>query len=162
MANTTPTPATREQHLLVVGKLEHNSAAAEGIMFGAFRVITGLQPSVARAIFYALDSVPGKKNILRRVADELKLDAVEMGLLQKIMDSADVANNQRKQVAHGMMSFLGDVKIWSPKNQPQPKIPSQEWHNDLLSRSQSAGNDAKAAFEALCQKRGVPPQISFE
>jgi hypothetical protein len=158
MANT---PVTHEQHLLTVGKLEHNAAAAEGIMFGAFTLIGGLKPNISRAIFYALDSFPGKRGLLRRVAEEQKLDATETELMEKIISGAEVANNQRKQVAHGMMSFA-TVRIYSPKNQPQPKIPSKEWHNDLLQKSQAAGLAAKAAFEALCQKRGVPPTIDFE
>jgi hypothetical protein len=158
MANT---PVTREQHLLVIGKLEHNAASAEAILFGTFTLIAGLTPSLARAIFYTLDSVPGKKNLVRRVAEE-RADAKEKEIIEIIFSGVDATNNQRKQVAHGAMTYAGELKIYSPKNQPQPKIPSQEWHNDLLEKSHAAGMEAKTAFEALCQKRGVPARIEFE
>jgi len=158
---TKNTPVTRDEHLIVVGKLEHNAASAEGLLYGAFYIICKLEPKLARAIYYSLDSVPGKKNLVRRATAEYA-DAKEKELLEVMYTGLDITNNQRKQVAHGAMTWGGELKIYSPRNQAQPKIPSKEWHTDLLQKSQAAGMDAKAAFEALCQKRGVPMKIEFE
>lgn len=163
----TGTPVTPDEHHVIVGKLEHNACAAEAMMFAVFRILSGTSVKVARAIFYTLDSFPGKKNLLLRVARETA-NPEELDLIDLVISGVEKCNNQRKQVAHSIMLFTdtstmsGLTKIISPKTDGKGKLPSKEWHAHLLEDSYSGGQEVTSAFQKICQKRGVPPKVDFE
>ncbi len=61
------TLATSDEFLIAVGKLVHNASVNEAFMFSAFKILSVCPAKTARAIFYTLDSFPGKKTLLTRV-----------------------------------------------------------------------------------------------
>ena len=161
MANT---PVSSNEHLIIVGKLEHLATVTELILCGALRVLLGCQPKVARAIFYTLDSFPGKRNLLQRVVAEVGDDR-DKTLVDAMIAAAERASNQRRQVAHAVVFFkeqdLGSsFKIFSPKSGDEKQV-SKEWHQHLYDHSSEAQKAGLEAYAELCQKRGVPLLIDL-
>ena len=62
------TPASQEEHLVMVGKLVQNAAITESLMFTAFKILSGCPLNIARAIFYTLDSFPARKPLLKGIS----------------------------------------------------------------------------------------------
>jgi hypothetical protein len=153
------TQVTSEEHLIIVGKLEHNAAATELAMCTALRVLLGCAPNVARAIFFTLDSFPGKRQLLRRIVREVG-DAKEAELVEDIIAASEKSNNQRKEVAHALMLFDADnlasgFKVYSPKSHDK-KLATKEWHQHLFDASFQALTEGMTALAKLCEKRQVP------
>lgn len=171
--STKNTPAIAEELYEYLAKLVQNGANGEAVMSTTFKIISGIsKPNLARAIFYTLDSFPGRKALLTRVA-EVNGDATETALVKTIIDACEVANNQRREVAHAVMivDYRSDIKtkkltpirIVNPKTGGHGKVVTTEWLEDLLGKSfQALEKKGRPAFEKLCQKRGVPPEVDFQ
>lgn len=132
-------------------------------MFSAFRVLSGCNTDIARAIFYTLDSFPGKKTLLRRVA-RITANEAEKALVEDIISASEQSNNQRREIAHSLM-WLTERKADASFHAFTPKgghrLATKEWHQNLMQHSREALKAGRQAFEQLCQKRGVPPQVCF-
>lgn len=90
---------TEDEYFHAVGQIIHLCTEAENAMFAAFAFLAHCDRELARAIFYTLDSFPGRRTLLRRTAT-IVCDAKQKKLVERIIEGAEKANNQRREVAH--------------------------------------------------------------
>lgn len=149
---------------MLVGKLVQNAAINELYMFGAFQILSKCNPKIAAAIFYTLDSFPGKKTLLTRVC-AISGDDRDKELVDAIIDASYKSNNQRQQVSHGLALSQDENDnpqiILNPKSM-DPKPVSHAFATHLLKHSSEALFAGKEKFELLSQKHGVPPVPRIE
>lgn len=154
-----------EQHLMMVGKLVNNAAVCDAILFSAFRVISGCNGKIAGAIYFASESLPAKKNVVKRILAALG-DQAETEIVTRIMEATTDAHTQRNEVSHALLRASHDgrkVLTHNPRRQVQPKKPVTGPSLDaLLKKSTQAYLDTYRAFQDLCQKRGIAPTVSLE
>ncbi len=51
---------------ILTGKLVSNAATCDVILFSVFLIITECEKEIAQAIYYATESLPAKKNLVRK------------------------------------------------------------------------------------------------
>jgi hypothetical protein len=151
--------------LLAVGKLDHNATVADAFVFSAFRVVSGCTTAIAQTIYYSSDSAHARANLLRSVA-EVCCDEPEKQLIKTLIDAADKTNKQRQQIMHGVVFYDAPdgvpVGLLRPRKQGEQKPVTDGWLDDLMRHSREGLLSAKAAFEALCERRGIPANVEFE
>ena len=160
MARPTVTSA---EYVKIVGQVVVNAAAIDVIMCSTFRVLSGCGIPIANAIFFAFDSLPGRRTLLSRVAD--LGDAQERKLTEGIIAAVEKSNNQRKQVAHALLLFQtqtsdSEFTAFSPKS-GQLRHPTKDSLENLLTETRRAFQEAHQLFVELCQKRGLPPKVAL-
>lgn len=167
------TPVYRKDFMISIGGLVQNATINEALMFNAFRILSGCQTPMARAIFYTLDSFPGKRTLLNRVCDEVG-DEEDKKLIRAIIDAAKKSNKQRREVAHTLVLHesqdqsrplpqdLSDpVHIFTPKSHGEPKLVTREWLVHVGDHSDEALREGQQAYEKLCRKHGVPAKLDL-
>jgi hypothetical protein len=159
-------PATAEEHLLTVGKLVQNAAVTDVIMFSAFQLLSGCKPAIARAIYYAFDSLAGRRGLLTRLLKVIG-DERDRQMTEEIISTAEKAHKQRNRVAHALTmhdlpNLTSPVKLFNPKSSDKPEPVSIEQLAQLRQESWNAVRGALAAYEQLCQKHGVQATPTLE
>lgn len=164
-ARTKASGALIDEHLMMVGKLVNNAAVCDAILFSAFKVISGCDGNIASAIYFASESLPAKKNVVRRILAALN-DKSETEIVGRIMDGATDSHPQRNEVSHALLRASHDGKkilAHNPRRQVQPrKQVTGPSLSALLKKSTQAYLDTYRAFLELCQKRGIPPTVDLE
>ncbi len=154
-----------EQHLMMVGKLVNNAAVCDAILFSTFKIISGCDEKIASAIYFASESLPAKRNVVKRILAVLGNPA-ETEIITRIMDGTTDSHTQRNEVSHALLRASHDGKqvlAHNPRRQIQPKRPvTGPSLNALLKKSTQAYLDTYRAFEEFCQKRGIPPTVTLE
>jgi hypothetical protein len=155
---------TIDEYLIAVGRITGNAAAAEAVMFSAFRTLLGSTTQIASAIFYTLDSLHAKSNLLTRLVENIG-DEEDKNLIERIISAAKKSNNQRTLVAHALLLFDTDdvnsnFKVLNPKS-GAIRSPTQKYLGGLLSESRNSLTEARIAFQKLCNKRGVIPTVEL-
>lgn len=150
---------------MMVGKLVNNAAVCDAILFSSFKVISGCDGKIAAAIYFASESLPAKKNVVKRILTALD-DKAETEIVGRIMDGATDSHTQRNEVSHALLRASHDGKkvlAHNPRRQVQPRKPVTGPSLDaLLKKSTQAYLDTYRAFLELCQKRGIPPTVDLE
>jgi hypothetical protein len=159
--------ATTDQYLTTVGKLTHNAAITDIVLFCAFNVLVGCSRGVGRAIYYAFDSISAKGRLVRRVAQATG-DDQDLAIVEEIISAADAAHGPRNELAHASLTAPDDGdpgKPWqrlNPKAMKQPMRPvTIAYLKSLKDPSGAAVVSAHAAFRRFCEKRGVPPDLEI-
>jgi hypothetical protein len=159
--------ASSDQFLTTVGKLTQNAAITDIVLFCAFKVLAGCSHEVGQAIYYALESVPAKSRLVRRVA-EVVGDAPEQALVEEIIKAVEKAHAPRNELAHSLLTASDDGdpgKPWqrvSPKAMKQPTRPvTIAYLKSLMDPTSEAARTAHAVFGRLCQKRGIPAELKI-
>jgi hypothetical protein len=153
------TPATKDEHMMTIGVLVHRASANEILMLNSFRLIAGVTPKTAKAIFYTFDSFPPRKTLLIRTC-EANGDEDDMKLVLKIIASVEKSNNQRKQVAHAINfhddpELVSAAKTLNPKSSQKPQLVTKQFLSTLLNHSTEALQEGHHATEELFQKHGL-------
>jgi hypothetical protein len=163
--HTKASGALIDKHLMTAGMLINNAAVCDAILFSAFKIISGCDEKIAKAIYFASESLPAKRNIVKRILEVIG-DANESAIVGRIMDGVTTSHNQRNEVSHALLRASHDGKkilAHNPRHRVQPKKPETVPALDaLLKKSTQAHLDAHRAFQELCQKRGIPPTVSLE
>ena len=164
-ARTNASGALIDEHLMMVGKLVNNAAVCDAILFSSFKVISGCDGKIANAIYFASESLPAKKNVVKRILTALD-DKAETEIVGRIMDGATDSHTQRNEVSHALLRASHDgnkILAHNPRRQVQPRKPVTGPSLDaLLKKSTQAYLDTYRAFLELCQKRGIPPTVNLE
>ncbi len=164
-ARTKTSGALIDQHLMMVGKLVNNAAVCDAILFSAFKVISGCDGEIAKAIYFASESLPSKKNVMKRILTAIAIPE-ETEIVGRIMDGTTDSHTQRNEVSHALLKASHDGKkilAHNPRRQVQPeKRISGPSLDALLKKSSQAYLDTYRAFLELCQRRGIPPTVSLE
>lgn len=154
-----------DEHLMMVGKLVNNAAVCDAILFSAFKVISGCEVKIAKAIYFESESLPAKKNVVNRILIAIN-DKAETEIVGRIMDGTVASHTQRHEVSHALLQVSHDGKkilAHNPRRQIQPRKPVTGPSLDaLLKESSQAYLDTYRAFLELCQKRGIPPIVDLE
>src|SRR6185295_15356472 len=95
-------PASRDEYFIAVGKVVQNAILCESIMATAMRIVLKCPFKTASAIFFTLDSFSSKKELLHRTV-AASGDAKDKEMIDAILDAANTANNQRREVAHALI-----------------------------------------------------------
>lgn len=150
---------------MMVGKLVNNAAVCDAILFSTFKAISGCDGKIANAIYFASESLPAKRNVVKRILSVLG-DPAETELVTRIMDGTTDSHTQRNEVSHALLRASHDgekVLAHNPRRQIQPKKPvTGASLNALSKKSTQAYLDTYRAFQEFCQKRGIPPTIALE
>ena len=157
--------ALADQHLMTVGKLTNNAAVCDAILFNAFKIISGCEHPIAKAIYFATESLPSKKNIMTRVVGAIGSEP-EAKIIQGLITAVEKSHAQRNELSHALLRISPDGQRLTSQN-PRRQIQSQKpvtaaYLGALLKNSTQAHLGAWKAFQDLCQKRGVPPIVSLE
>ena len=165
MATTQENTALIDAHLMMVGKLVNNAAVCDAILFSTFKLISGCGGEIAKAIYFASESLPSKKNVMKRILTALA-NPEETEIVGRIMDGTTDSHTQRNEVSHALLRVSHDgnkILAQNPRRQVQPNKPVTGPSLDaLLKNSTQAHLDTYRAFLELCQKRGIPPTVSLE
>jgi hypothetical protein len=158
-------PALTDQYLVTVGKLTQNAAITDIVLFCAFKILAGCDDEVGQAIYYALESVAAKARLVRRVVNAAG-DEQDATIVDEIVRAVERAHAPRNELAHALLSADGDPgKPWqrlNPKTLKQPMRPvTVAYLKSLMDPSSEAVRAAHAAFDKLCQKRGVPAELKL-
>jgi hypothetical protein len=152
-------PASIDELLATIGKLVLNATANESFMFTAFKILSRNTSKIARATFYTLDSLPGKRTLLNRVVEAVG-DEEDKKLVKEIIAAAEKSSNQRREVAHALTMFEGPLidapfTLFHPKSSESKPV-TKDWLATLMRHSHEAFAAGHQAFERLAQKHGVP------
>jgi hypothetical protein len=156
----TDTKLSDIDYFIAVGKLVNNAVGAEAMMFTTFRILTGCPRKIAGTIFYTHESFFGKKSLLKRTVDEIG-DDEDKQLVKALIEAANTANNQRREVSHTiLMSATKDgkdqIKVIRPRNTDPSKPLTKNFVAPLLSQSLDACAKGHRVLEKICQKHGKP------
>jgi hypothetical protein len=151
-----------DEFLMVSGRIDQHTALCELIMCNVLKTLLGCSIEAARAVFYTLDSAPGKKTLLRRVAEKTCKEN-EQQIIEDLIAGYDKVNNQRREVMHSLALFedkdiASQFKIFRPK-QGMSKPVSKEWLSDLMTHSVNGLTEALKALKELGDLRGQPIQL---
>ena len=150
---------------MMVGRLVNNAAVCDVILFSAFKVISGCDSEIAKAIYFASESLNSKKNVVKRILTVIA-NSEETEIVGRIMDATTSSHTQRNEVSHAALRAShngGKIFAHNPRRQTQPEKQITAGALDaLLKNSSQAYLDAYRAFLELCQKRGIPPTVSLE
>jgi hypothetical protein len=147
-------------YLLTVGKLTQNAAVADLFVFSAFRLLSGSSVSVAKAIYYASDSVVTRNTMLRRVV-EAAGDEQFKEIVARLISASEAAHKPRNELAHALYfvdEIGGSAHRLSLKAQTQPRRSiTKAYLDSLMSASTHGRSAAEEAFVHLCRERNVDP-----
>lgn len=157
-------PITIHEQTAAAGRILQNAALNEHLLCLAFRTISGCEMKLASAIFYTLDSLPAKKSLLMRVL-EVKGDAEDKRIIKTLIDAAETANNQRKQIAHAILMWENpelkpDFHVYRPKSR-ELYLATKDSMATVEKHSQDALSKGIAAFQTLCEKHAIPANIDL-
>jgi len=161
--------ASADQYLITVGKLTGNAALTDVVLFSTFKVLASCRQEVGQAIYYALDSVPAKSRLTRRVAEAVG-DSQDRAIVDEIIKAVEAAHAPRNELAHALLTATagadGDPgKPWhrvSLKAMKQATRPvTVAYLKALMEASGDAVRTAYAAFERLCEKKGVTADLNI-
>jgi hypothetical protein len=150
--------ASLEDFHLAAGKLLQNSSTNELFLAKVFEILSGTSARIAHATFYSLDSLNGKANLLRRVA-EVAATETESDCINRLIDAAKKSNAQRNSVAHSLLVFdapdlKSGMRIFSLKAQRFDVI-SKASLAARVATSSEAMNEGQAALKEFCDGRGL-------
>jgi hypothetical protein len=148
----------------VTGELDRLFGIVELYLFNALRILLKISPQAARAIYYALDAWPARKAVLTRVASEIG-DEIDIVLMSRLIEAAEKANNQRKQVAHGILLFgiPGTLQSRILKTKTGATLTVTEgFLNALQVNSMAAFHEAQKAYLELASKLGQDSTVLWE
>jgi hypothetical protein len=152
-------------YLVTVGKLAVGAATADAFMFSAFTKLAGLSPRIANGIYYAVDAIPPRAAMLRRVAEQV-CNEDERAIVEGLIDGVKKAHKPRNELAHALISAKevgGPLERISLKfaATEKPRPITDEYLKSLLETCADGRNAAAAAFEQLCHKRGLPANVEI-
>lgn len=150
----------------VSGAIMEKSAHADILMCNALRVMTGLDASMAQAIFYTLDSIKPRCQMLRRVMKaSRKSDLIKP--IEQIISSSQKINNQRTKLAHSIITISdigpdGKMIAYNPKNFDPEKIQplTDGYLRDRLEQANSGLKELIEAYAEICRVLGVPATLT--
>jgi hypothetical protein len=156
--------ATRVEHFAAVGRLVNNAALADAMMFNVFRVLSGCSVPVAKAIFFTLDAYPTRRSLIDRVAS-LHSDPELTALALAVCENAKNIQDNRNALAHALLLEReiepDELLLHNPKR-PRSKRPVTAGYLESLIKPTAMWlREANSAFEALCARRSVPPQLEL-
>jgi hypothetical protein len=155
-----------EEYLMAVGELVQKASASDIVLFNAFKLVSGTSLRIAKAIYYALESLPSREAMLRRVM-QVSSDDEEKRLIELIIKSHRCVCKQRNELAHALALAekkepKGDLVRHILRDQHQPQKPvTKEYLGSLLGQSEQALNDVYSAWKDLCVRRSIPPTLSI-
>jgi hypothetical protein len=151
-----------DHHLMMVGKLVNNAALCDAFLFSAFKIISGCTQEIAIAIYYSSESLPAKKNLVKRILKAIK-DKEKEKIINRISFAAEKANNQRNELSHALLKYQdGQFLVHNPRQQDQTKKQlTGNYLGSLLKHSTMAYLEAYKSYHQLCQRRGISPTIDL-
>jgi hypothetical protein len=159
----TEKPITDDEYCIAVGRMVNNATLADACLFSAFRILSGCELTLARAIYYTADALPTRRNMVMRVL-EVTGDEQDKKLATEIADEALAASKARNEFAHSMVHGpLNDVQgKYNPKilMAPNKKI-TRRGLAAAVDVTAIASAKANKAYAALCAKHGVPHLLAL-
>jgi hypothetical protein len=150
--------------MTATGELDRLFGITELYLVNALRILLKISAPASRAIYYALDAWPARKAVLTRVAKAIG-DEVEIGLVSRLTEAAEKANDQRKQVAHGILLFgipgTQQSRILKTKTGTTLTI-TEGFLNALKEKSMAAFHEAQKAYLDLANKLGQDGVVLWE
>jgi hypothetical protein len=141
-----------------MGRLEHHNEITVLYMFSAFRLLVGCEIKVARAIFYTFEAFTMRRKLLEEVAGLTGHDQ-DKRLIEKLIKAANRSNEQRQMLMHGMLVKAtkdGPTVFLKPRNARDiPVTVTRRWLDERMHVVTGALQEAREAYEALCEKRGL-------
>ena len=154
-------PVSEEEYFITVGKLVHHATVAETLLALTFRLLSGCNEAIANAIFYTVDALPTRKNLVNRVLNVVNHDDEDRRLVNELFDAATLTQTQRNELAHAMLMQVGPDGRLSRMRLKDPQQPfrpiSAAYLDSLINLTADALTTAIPAYGRLCEKRGVPP-----
>jgi hypothetical protein len=155
---------TPDEYFIGVGRVIQNCILTEFCMYKALQVISGCPEKVAVAILYTFDALPGRQQLLTRVA-EVSCNDDDKATIQRINDAAKKANDQRKQLAHSSLAYDPDpgvpLKRFNPKS-GQFHVVSEDSMRVMVTATTDAVRAGFTAIDELCTKHGLSTQFNFD
>ena len=162
-ASRNTTAALIDHHLKMVGTLVNNAAVCDLMLFSAFKIISGCEDKIARAIYFSSETIQAKKNIIGRIL-KIACDQTETKIIQRIISATEKSQNQRNELSHALLQVGGEgnqLLRFNARHQDQPGKPvTGPYLDGLLKQSTQAHLEAHRAFQELCRKRGMHPSVN--
>ena len=159
--NKAITPAKRRE---VVGLLLEIGSTSDLILCATFGCLTGLDDKLCQAIFFTMDAFPARRELLRRTTAAIGCGKAETQFVEQIIKAAESVNEQRKKVAHTLMTSSatnpGSVLVIHMKQ-------TENWKYSVTGRdletwtkvANAALDRCLAAYQGLCKLRGIQPRL---
>ena len=151
--------ASIEDFHLAAGKLLQNASTNELFLAKVFEVLlSGASVRIAHAAFYSLDSLNGKANLLRRVAEVAATES-ERKCIDRLIDAAKKSNSQRNSVAHSLLTFdapdlksgMRNIRLKAQKFEMISKASLAA----MILTSSEAMTEGQVALKEFCDSRKV-------
>lgn len=158
-----------EKAQLTHGLIAHNAAFADTFLYEIFHHFSQCPREISRAIYFTLDSISGRKSLVKRVAKATQKDAETQALLLKLSTAVDKVIKHRNGVAHSFLILHRDlfgleshIKMINPK-QPAPgsSCVTEQSLEEAEDTSNSHLQIVGQAFEKLCEKLGIRPEVTI-
>jgi hypothetical protein len=151
------------EYCTAIGTVLHNATTAEFFLFAAFWRLAGCNVHIARAIFFASESLHAKRHLLHRLCTVVG-DDEDRAIIDDIAKHVQRANNLRSDVAHAIRTAGEDPDGPSTRSNArqleQPHRPiTRAYLGSLVDGTADAGFRASQAWERLCKKRGLSPGL---
>jgi hypothetical protein len=159
----TSKPITDDEYCVAVGRMVNNAALADACLFSAFRILSGCEATLARAIYYAADALHTRQTMTMRVCDVVG-DDEDRRLIQEIAAQAVIANTTRSDFAHSMAHGPIDniQSKYRPKLLRNPNTTvTRQGLAATVDITAIASAKANKAYAELCKKHGVPHVLQF-
>lgn len=154
---------TDEEYLATVGRLMHNAAFTDSLAFTAFRILSGCDVAIARAIYFNTESLQMRKKMLSRIV-AIKGNESDRVLIDELFKAVQKSNNQRQRVSHSLLMHVkGDpdeLRVLLPKSGKKEPVTTQSMQS-IMRESLQAFDEGLEAFRKLCEIRGIPPKVDL-
>jgi hypothetical protein len=151
------------------GLISHNAALADSYLYEVFHHFAGCERKLSRAIYFTLDSAPGRATLVRRVAAATGAEEETLGLVRDVGETVKGAIKHRNGFAHSFLLLEEDIfglddhiKVVNPKSETPGALRVTE-QSLATAEQESVGHLRKAgkAFQSICQKLGIPPEVTI-
>ena len=105
---------------ILTGKLVSNAATCDVVLFSAFIIITECDKEIAQAIYYAIESLSAKKNLVLRTLKVSKYKK-HRKIIDRIILAIEKVHSKRNELSHVLLrvSKNNEVVCQNPRHQQQ-------------------------------------------
>jgi len=159
-------PVTPEKFSSTVGVAAHFAAMVDAVLINVLRVVSGLSPRKAKALYFAPDAQPTRYRIIRALAEEMPPEQVAD--IDAIIEAAQRVYNKRNELAHSFIAVLDKhtpharaIRVHLRQQKQQAKPLTADYLKSMIEPVRADCDLVDQGYAELCRKLGIQPELRF-
>ena len=148
---------------ILTGQLVSNAATCDVILFSVFLIITECDKEIAQAIYYAIESLSAKTNLVRKTLKVSKYKK-QRRIIERIISATQNVHKKRNELSHVLLrvNSNNEVVCQNPRNQQQSiKRITKKYLDSLLKDASAPFLDCLKAAQELSDVTGKQCPINL-